>query len=414
MLRLNCVLTPKLNTHMSHSALEIDNWENIGSSFSYNHYSSYDGLNIDAAKLYYYLKEKFGKSTVSYSLFSKYFPERKFVLPNVWCYLFRYNSYYVVITGDDKINIAVFSSTDVPSNLDYEIFSNNMNEILKRISLEKYVENSYEVYVNYSFYLKNIISEYKKSISKKLPQAPEQISLNHEDINAENPEIKYKYIEFGKDYNEWLKAVLEKSQSSLMVQILLPIHFETLINLAFRVKLKKEYRSDEKIFGNDPERRLDIYQFFERLTVPKKIEQIKEKCFEVDRDKINQFLKLLRSSYELREKRNKYLHGNALYFQNLHLKYLVDDNYLIGFPDRGRAMRAIASSISVTTEDKNIISTIKIYEELCEQFKSIFNDNNYFRKLVEGLAFLHNSNYGGTVSIGVNKYEDLFAPLDLK
>ena len=134
----------------------------------------------------------------------------------------------------------------------------------------------------------------------------------------------------------------------------------------------------------------------------------------MDRDKINQFLKLLRSSYELREKRNKYLHGNALYFQNLHLKYLVDDNYLIGFPDRGRAMRAIASSISVTTEDKNIISTIKIYEELCEQFKSIFNDNNYFRKLVEGLAFLHNSNYGGTVSIGVNKYEDLFAPLDLK
>ncbi len=77
---------------MSHSALEIDNWENIGSSFSYNHYSSYDGLNIDAAKLYYYLKEKFGKSTVSYSSFSKYFPERKFVLPNVWCYLFRYNS----------------------------------------------------------------------------------------------------------------------------------------------------------------------------------------------------------------------------------------------------------------------------------------------------------------------------------
>ena len=395
---------------MGHTALDFENWTKATSTFSYNHHSGYDGLNISATKLYFFLKEKYGSPSVSYSSIANFFPERTSITGNEWCYLFQEDTNFVIITGDDKINIAVFSLSEPPSNLDFEIFANRLNEILQRFSIEKYENGSYDVYINYSFYLKNLILQYKENIEKKLPPAPKQISMQKEDVKTDNPKVKYKYIEFANDYNNWLKAVLDKAQFSLQIQILLPIHFESLINLAFRVKLKKEYYNDKINYGDDPSFPLDIFDFFERLSIPKKIEQIKLKCFQINIEKINQFRKQIRGSYDLREKRNNFLHGNALYFQNLQLKYFVDGNYLVGFPDKAKAMRAIASSISVSTEKKNLLGTIKTYEEWCGQLIDIFDDNDYFKNLVEGISFAYNSTTGGTVSIGVSNYGDLFAP----
>ncbi len=402
----------KQTRYMSHTALNIESWIKINSSFTFDYRSRYDGLNIDASKFYFYLKDKFGIPSILYSSVAKFFPERKFTTGNEWVYLFKENSNYIIITGDDKINIAVFSLSEAPNNLDYEIFANKLNEALKRFSLEGYFNNSYELYINYSFYLKNLISQFKDSIVKKIPPPPKQISLIHEDINSQDPEVKYKYIEFSRDYNAWLKAVLEKAQFALQLQILLPIHFESIISLAFRLKLKKEFRNDGKNYSEDLTYQIDIYDHFEKLTIPKKIELIRHKCFEVNQQKIIEFQKKLKGSYDLRSKRNNFLHGNALFFQNLNLKYYLDENRLIGFPDRARAMRAIASSISVSTENKNLLGTITTYEDWCDQFIDVFDDNNYFKDLVGGIAFAHNSKFGGTVSISLNKYEDLFAPQD--
>lgn len=396
---------------MIHTALEIETWTKISCDFTFNERSCYYGLEIDASKFYFYLKKQYGIPSVLYSSVSKFFPDRTFLSGKEWCYLFRTGSNFILVSGDDKINIAVFSIFEPPTSLDFEIFVQRFNEILKSFSLEDYKSIKYEMFINYSFYLRNIIIQLKNTVEKKLPQAPEELSMLIDDVNTDKPEIKYKYIELCNDYNTWLKAVLDKMQSSLQIQILMPIHFESLLNLAFRIKLKKEFRNYNKIYG-DSKYPVDIYEDFERLSIPKKVKRIESCCFEVNHEKISRFLKNVENTYNLRQRRNNFLHGNALYFRNSNINYYVDDNYLIGFPDRSRAIKSIINSISVSSENKKLLETIRSYEELCVEFTNIFNDNDYFKSLIDGIAFAHNSKFGGVISIGMYKYDDLFAPTE--
>ena len=111
----------------------------------------------------------------------------------------------------------------------------------------------------------------------------------------------------------------------------------------------------------------------------------------------------------MKNDRNKLLHGNALFFRNLNLKYYVDENQIIGYPDKLKGIKVIADSIYSSMEDKNILKIISVYEKRCSDFMNIFDEKGNFKKIAKGIAFGHNSNSGGSFSIGINKYEDLFA-----
>lgn len=400
---------------MSHSALEIESWNkvvfNLNTDISKNKQRGlYIGMEVPASKFYFYLRKKFGLPNVPYESFAHYFPLRTISNEKEWCYLFQSDSNFVVVCGDDKINITVLSINEPPSKLDFDLFSNKINGELKNFSLAEYNEIRYDIYINYSFHLKNLITEFKSVLEKKLPSAPEQLYLTTEDSSTTDAAVKYKYIENANDYNHWLKLLLEKATVALKIQILLPIYFESLVDLAFRIKLKKSLFNKKRIYG-DREYKLDIFEFFEQLPVHKKIEEIKTKCCEVNDQRINKFSEQIRN-YKIRKERNKLLHGNALFFRNLNLKYYLDEPYFIGFPDKARGMRTIADSIQSSMEDKKLLDTIRIYEKQCNDFINIFDDNGYFKSLVSSIAFAHNSANGGCVSIGISKYEDLFAPTE--
>ena len=79
-------------------------------------------------------------------------------------------------------------------------------------------------------------------------------------------------------------------------------------------------------------------------------------------------------------------------------------------PDRSRLMKLIVDTIQKTIVKDNIDYTIKRYEDLCESLINIFDDNNHFREIISGIIFGHNSNHGGSVSFGISKITDLYAP----
>lgn len=399
---------------MSNSALEIESWNKIEfngkTNITFNHRVEFIGLDIPAAKFYFFLKTKFGMPNVSYKSIAQFFPRRMLSLENEWCYVFQANLNFVLVCGDDKINITVLSINEPPSKLDFDLFSNKINGELKNFSLAEYNNIEYDIYINYSFHLKNLIAEFKSVLENKLPSAPEQLNLTEEDLNTTDAAVKYKFIENANDYNHWLKLLLEKATVALKIQILLPIYFESLVDLAFRIKLKKSLFNKKRIYG-DREYKLDIFEFFEQLPIHKKIKEIKTKCFEVNDQRINKFSEQIRN-YKIRKERNKLLHGNALFFQNLNLKYYLDEPYFIGFPDKARGMRTIADSIQSSMEDNELLETIRIYEKQCNDFINVFEDNGYFKSLVSSIAFGHNTENGGCVSIGITKYENLFAPTE--
>jgi hypothetical protein len=407
---------------MSHPSLIFENWNKINfnnnkkANLTFNKYPvQYIGLDIPSAKLYFYLKENHGMPNVIYSSIKKFFPDRLLSTGNEWCYVFQESTNYILICGDDKINITVLSISEPPEKLDFDLFSIRINEKLKSYSLDGYKNIGYDIYINYSFYLNNLISEYKNVIKKKLPTPPNQLSLSHEDMNSKDEEVRYKYVENNKDYNLWLKLLLEKAMFSLNIQILLPIYFESLVDMAFRMKLKKSLFNKSKIYG-DKEIKLDIFEYFEVLPTHVKIKEIKNKCFDVNTQRINRFISDMwddkESGNKKKKERNKLLHGNALFFQNLNLKFYVDEKYLIGFPDRARGIRTIVDSIQSSMDEKKLIETLNIYEKRCNDFINVFDDNGYFKSLIAGIAFAHNPETGGCVSIGINKYQDLFAPTE--
>lgn len=251
-------------------------------------------------------------------------------------------------------------------------------------------------------------------LKKNSPLIHHSAVFPKKDLRNASPETKYKIIESFNDYNYWLKQMLNKASYSLQIQILMPIYFESLVDLAFRIKLRKSLFNRDKIYVAKG-KSYDIFENFEFLNIEQKIKEIKNKCFEVNPKRIDKFLSDLKEDFEngnvKKRKRNKLLHGNALLFRNLNVKFYVDNDTIIGFPNNGA--RAIAESINASVEETKLIKTIKSYEKQCNDFIDIFDDNGYFKTLVSSIMFAHNSRTGGCISTDISDYEHLYAPQKL-
>jgi len=400
---------------MSHPILDIENWRKIklneNLNITYNERVQYTGLKIDVPKFYFYLKERFGSPDVNYNSISQFFQEKDINIGKVWCFVFQVDSNFVLISGDNRINISVLSTNVPPEKIDFDIFCTNINKVLKNKSLVKYQINSYNIFMNYSYYLDNLIKKFKEqTIDEQTSNPPTTLFLHPDEFDKHDNEINYKKFEYSTEYNKWLSTVLEKATLTLQIQILLPIYFESIVDLAFRMKLKKSlYNNEQKyLIGN---KRWDIFNYFERLPLYKKLDEIKGKCFDVDEKRVR-YLKKYFNKASTKKKRNKLLHGNSLFFKNLNLTYYLDTEFIIGFPDRHNAFRVVAESIHSSVLNSELNEDIEKYKKMCDSLVGIFSDNGHFKTLVSGIAFGHNSNSGGSISIGLNSFDDLFIPKD--
>ncbi|MGI6306211.1 MAG: hypothetical protein ACOXZQ_10120 [Bacteroidales bacterium] len=401
---------------MSHPSLEIENWKIINFNnefvFSYNNTPvGYVGLKIDSVKFYFFLKEKFKQPpNIQYSQVSSFLPKKKVTTGNDWCYLFQSGTNYTLVSGDDSINITVFSINEPPEKLDFDIFCSNINALLGNLDISQYDNASYNIYVNYAFLLRNLIEDYKAKIFQRLPALPKTQSIHVDDINTDDPVKKNEMLEYSSDYNHWLKATLDRATVSLQIQILLPIHFESLVDLAFRLKLQRQYFDERKVYGR---RNQPIFKYFVGLNLIEKLKEIQVKCFSINEEKMVSFITAIKKDEALQQRRNKMLHGNSVFLRNLNLKYYFDDNRIIGFPDRHKAERIVTESVYNSLAHDDIFDFIKKYEIRCKKFIDIFDDNGYFKNLVDGIVFGHNPKTGGALGIGFNKIEDLFLPTEI-
>ncbi len=401
---------------MSHTALEIENWKivNIDKEFVFSYNNApvgYNGLRIDSVKFYFFLKEKFKRPpNVHYSQVSHFLPKKQVISGDDWCYLMQSDANFILVSGDDLINITVFSIDEPPEKLDFDIFCSNINALLEKLDLSKYDDSGYDIYVNYGLLLRNLIDDYKAKMNQKLPALPKTLIIGNHEMNTDDPVKKYELIEYATDYNHWLKATIDRATVSLQVQILLPIHFESLVDLAFRLKLQKPYFDDTKVYGR---RNQPIFKYFVGLNLIEKLKEIQEKCFSIDDEKIVSFITAIKKDNALQQRRNKMLHGNSVFLRNLNLKYYLDEDRIIGFPDRHKAERIVTESIYNTLAHDDVFDLIKKYEIRCSKFIDIFDDNGYFKNLVDGIVFGHNPKSGGTLGIGFNKIEDLLLPTEI-
>lgn len=397
-----------------HLSLEIKSWKllvfNRTTTLSYNQRVLFQGLKIDARKFYYFLQEKYGPPSIDHNTVKQFFQERDFRTEKVWCYGFTSDSNYVFVTGDEYVSIAVLSLLSPPEKLDFDLFCNNINDILKRKSLKLYEKDSYDIFINYSVFLESLIKNYKQQLGEELPKAPELLEFSLNTVNSDENIVKYKEYEYTKYYNQWLKMVLERATIQLQIQILLPIYFESLVDLAFRINLKKSLYNDKKIYPVGTQMK-DVFSYFEQLPLYKKLEEIRKKCFGVDEVKAEKFIEYFNDN-STRKKRNKLLHGNSLFFKNTNLKYYVSKGYVIGFPDRHNAIRMIADSLSHSMINDSVIEEIEQHEILYNKFLDIFYGQGAFHSIVKNVAFGHNTIYGGDISIGLNSFENLYIPVD--
>ena len=416
---------------MSHPALEIDNWVKVNptnvekwvkvqaNDKQNNPGVRFDALDIDASKFYFYLKDRFGSPNQNYMNVSRFFQKRDFTTGMEWSYLLetKEKDNYIIISGDNKINVFVFSLNDSPSGFDFHIFSENVKVLLENYSLdsEQYLDLRIGIFINYSFYLKKLITDLKQKVELQIGALDTELHIDHKDISSENPEVQASYLDLSYDYNDWLKKVIEKSIASLEIQILYPIYFESLVDLAFRVMLKINFYEDKSIKYTYREKEYDdIFQYFSILSRSEKIKEIEEKCGRVNMNKVKEFSSHFKSSYWTNE-RNKLLHGNSVYFHYSNSKIYVDESHLVGLPDKFDLQKMIADSIQNTTKEVNIIKMITFYESLCDVFVDIFDDDGSFKSLVSGIAFGYNKRKGGCISFpDINKFEDLLAPLEWK
>jgi hypothetical protein len=410
---------------MSHPAFEIENWEKIESTQIENWVKLqavdankrpgvlFEALDIEAPAFYFFLKEKFGTPNQNYKKVSRFFPPRHFSTGMEWAYLFRSDAHYLVISGDNNINIFVFSLFESPSEIDFLLFCENTKLLLRNFPLEKYKDLSYDIYVNYSFFLKDIISELIKKVDINTDGKPENMRIASIDIDSKDPEVHLKHIERAFNYNQWLKAILEKSAISLQIRILFPIYLESLIDLAFRVKLKKVFDNKDKTYGKaEYGCYMDIFQYFAKLPFMKKIYMIKEKCGGFSSDKMEEFITEFNENNK-RQERNQLLHGNSGFFRNTDSKIYSDGEYLVGLPDRFDVDEMIANSIKVTIKEDSILSTVSSYEDLCDEFIGIFNNDDSFTSIVSSIVFGQSNGQGGLISIAhFNSFKVLYAPLE--
>lgn len=387
---------------MVHLALDIDQWElysfDQGDTISYNNRVLYQGLKISATKFYFFLKEKFGLSTIGYESVSQFFQERDINTGLQWCYIFKTYGNYTIVTGDDRINIAVLSLEEPPEELHFEIFANIFGKEIESYNLDKHSNSQFEIYLNYSVLLRSIIDENILVIEKEIPSKPE-IDIRIDQVDQKSPEMDYKKLEYKKEYNEWIQAIVPHAKAALQLQILLPIYLEALIDISFRVKLQKKY-FDRSIKYSLGKKQVDVFQYFERIDIFKKLKEIRTKCFSVDIDKLKDFENHFRK-LNIRQERNKILHGNSLFLKNSNVSNYYDKPYLIGTPNNHDFMKMVTQSIESTLVSENVLAQIDLYENLYERFLDSFNDNGYLKSLVSGVAFGHNSKSGGALGLGL-------------
>jgi hypothetical protein len=393
---------------MSHLSLEIENWKlidlTVNTALSYNERVSYYALNIDARNFYYFLKERFGSPNVEYETVKHFFQERDVILSHYWCFGFKSETNYIFVSGDNLINITILSINEPPQKLDFDIFCINTNNLLKDFKINKYQNNSFDIYINYRFFLNNLIQKFKEQEQNKLPFLPESFQKNMGD--APNYNSKDEQFEYELDYNNWLQSLIDKATLSLQIQILLPIHFESLIDLSFRIKLKKSLYNVEKKYGRELKKD-DIFENFEKLPLYKKIEEIQKSCLHVNSEKANKFISDINNN-GIRKKRNKLLHGNSLFFKNVNSKLYYDEKYLIGFPDHHNSKRFIAESIQNAIVNDNLVKDIAQYERYCEDFMNIFDDDESFKTIITSISFGINPKNGMLLSMDFDNLKNLF------
>jgi len=396
---------------MTHIAFQIEQWKNVNSqnrvdlAYVEEMTVGFPNLEINSKKLYFFLKQKYGSPSIEYPSLAKFFPFRTIGVTKMWCYLFQSGSYFIIISGDDLVHITVLSISNPPLENDFNLFCKFINQILVNTSLTQYSKNRYDIYMNYSYFLKNLIDKYKSSISSAINDLPDPLFINVNE-NLEDNQTKFKIFEYNRDYNNWLKEVLEKSTLTIQIQMLLPIHFESLVDLAFRVHLKKSLYNYSKIYGLDPYK-LDIFSYFENLPLYQKIAQIKVKCNYIIIDKADFLIDKVKRS-KFRKNRNKLLHGNSMFFKNLDQCFYFDKPYVIGLPDKANSYRFIAESIRNSVVKSPIDDEINEYTNLCQELIDIFQDDGYFKSVMSGISFGFNSMNGGASAIGINRIEDLF------
>ena len=214
---------------MSHPALEIDNWVKVNptnvekwvkvqaNDKQNNPGVRFDALDIDASKFYFYLKDRFGSPNQNYMNVSRFFQKRDFTTGMEWSYLLetKEKDNYIIISGDNKINVFVFSLNDSPSGFDFHIFSENVKVLLENYSLdsEQYLDLRIGIFINYSFYLKKLITDLKQKVELQIGALDTELHIDHKDISSENPEVQASYLDLSYDYNDWLKKVIEKSMA---------------------------------------------------------------------------------------------------------------------------------------------------------------------------------------------------------
>ena len=389
---------------MGHPTFDMENWQKISanqSQFSYNKGALRPNLGINATKFYFYLKERFGVTDISYESIAKFFPARDVISGREWAYIFRSSENHLIIVGDDQISLSVLSLNSPPEEVDFDIFVQYINQLLDKFDLKKYHRLQYDNYLNYSYILRRLINQQKEKVKTKLPYKP---PIKGIDISREmNSEYKYEQLEYRHDYNQWVDKIVERATSSLQLKILYPIYIESLVDLAFRIKLKASNYSDTKkfFFKN---RSCNIFELFELINIFKKLKLIGEECFQVSIDKLEGFISTYKKMNS-RKDRNKLLHGNSLTLKNLERKFYFDENFIIGVPDRHKYFYSISEAISSILAGDQISELIENNEELIKKFMSIFDDDGYFENLALSLSFSYNSEKGGTISSPVQTFE---------
>lgn len=408
---------------MSHIAFEIENWvlPNTGHpsfDIKFNEKVLRMGLDIDAVKFYYFLRKKFGVPNINFESVKHFFPPRQ-ILYKAWCYLIRSANNYIVIYGDDKVNISVLSLTEPPNEVDFLLFANKCNQnLLPSINLKEFEDGKYHLFANYHYALHNLIAQHKSIVNPCNLKAPEFLSANLDGEKNIDPERQYKFIEARKDFNLWIDAVMGSASSTIILQNLLPIYFECLVEFAFRIKLKKGLFNNNEIYEivqHGSPKKVDVFKYFQSCpvshgnnNVKTKIDLIGEMCFQINPPKLNDIKIKLKDFQKMRNSRNQLLHGNPTLFKNTEYNFYYDEQYIVGLPDRANFMKLVVETIQKTIAIDSIDVTIKKYDDLCESLINIFEDENYFREVVSGIIFGHNFHNGGSLSFPITQISDLY------
>lgn len=396
--------------------LNIEQWELLqiedSLNFTYNYSTEHRRLEIDTSKFYYYLKNNYGLCNVNFKSVAHFFVKSNVTTDMEWCYIFKVESDFIFITGSDKIYVRIFTMEYRPEEYDLLIFANNINNLIETYSLNSHSNERYSIYFNYCYFLKNEINSIVSTIENFNSPPPDLTHLDRQSDNKPSEESKSEFLFFAHEYNSWLKEAFNCSSSSIKLQILLPIYFESIIDLTFRIKLKKSL-FNEKVKYPDQNSQLNIFQYFERMNFSEKIELIGKNCFSINETSLKNILEETRY-YINRNDRNLHLHGNATIYKNKDFEFYIDENNVIGLPDYSILNHNIGLTIFSVSQKKNVLTLFNDYTRMTNSFIEAFEDDGYLKSILDSIVFGHNNKTGGSVLLPrCNYLSELEIPTDL-